>query len=220
MFIGHYGVAFAARAAKPAIPLWQLFVAVQLVDFAWAGFVMAGIEKVRIIPGFMEGSNLDLHHMPWTHSMVASLIWSVAAGAVYMVLKRGGHALIAGIIIAAAVFSHWLTDLIVHAPDLSIFPGGPKYGFGLWNSLLWSQMLEVGLLLVGAAIYMANTRAKTTIGKFAPWALVAFMLIVQAYSHMPTETAPSVQQFAITALAAYTVLALLAWAADRTREPA
>lgn len=217
MFVGHYAAAFAARAAKPAVPLGVLFVAAQLVDFAWAGFVITGVEHVRIIPGFMEGSNLDLHHMPWTHSMVASLVWSVAAGAIYMVLRRGSGALSAGIIVAAAVFSHWLTDLIVHAPDLAIYPGGEKYGFGLWNSLLWSQIVEIGLLLVGTAIYMAKTRAKSTIGKIAPWAFIAFLLAVQAYSHMPVETAPSAQQFAITALVSYTLLALLAWAVDRTR---
>ena len=103
MFIGHYGAAFAARAAKPAIPLWQLFVAVQLVDFAWAGLVLVGIEKFDVTPGFMEASILDLHHMPYTHSLVAALIWAIAAGGLYAALRRGGNAFTAGLIIAAAI---------------------------------------------------------------------------------------------------------------------
>ena len=220
MFIGHYAAAFAARAVKPAVPLWLLFVAVQLVDFAWAAFIIAGVEHVRIEPGLMAASNLDLYHMPWTHSLVAAIVWSIAAGAVYMVIRRGGSALMAGIIVAAAVFSHWLADLIVHAPDLAIYPGGPKVGFSLWNSLLWSQVLEVGLLLVGFAIYMAKTTAGTAVGRFGPWALIVFMLAVQAYSHMPIETAPPIQQFAITALVGYSVLSLLAWLVDRKRAAA
>jgi hypothetical protein len=32
MFIGHYGPSFALKAIRPAIPLWLLFIAVQLVD--------------------------------------------------------------------------------------------------------------------------------------------------------------------------------------------
>src|SRR5438876_137067 len=32
MFVGHYGISFAAKKAEPAIPLWVLFIAVQLLD--------------------------------------------------------------------------------------------------------------------------------------------------------------------------------------------
>jgi hypothetical protein len=30
----------------------------------------------------------------------------------------------------AVVFSHWLLDLLVHRPDLELYPQGPKLGFG------------------------------------------------------------------------------------------
>jgi hypothetical protein len=46
MFIGHYGVSFAAKAIKPSIPLWVLFLAAQIVDVFWAIIVLLGIEKV------------------------------------------------------------------------------------------------------------------------------------------------------------------------------
>ena len=36
MFIGHYGPSFVGKVAKPAIPLWVLFLSVQLVDIAWS----------------------------------------------------------------------------------------------------------------------------------------------------------------------------------------
>ncbi|MCF6329340.1 MAG: hypothetical protein L3J02_06035 [Henriciella sp.] len=220
MFIGHYTTAFAARAIKPAIPLWQLFVAVQLVDFAWAGLVLVGIEKVRVTKGFMEASMLDLHHMPYTHSLVAALVWAVAAAIVYALLRRGANKWMAGLVIGLAVFSHWLADLIVHGPDLALYFGGPKVGFGLWNSMLWSNVVELGALLIGATIYLAYTRPKGIWGRISPALLIAFMVAVQLYSHIPTETPPAVPQFAITALITYSLLAVLAWAVDRTREPA
>ena len=220
MFIGHYAAAFAARAVKPAIPLWQLFVAVQLVDFAWAGLVLAGIEKMRVTKGFMEASMLDLHHMPYTHSLVAVVVWAIAAGVLYAALRRGADKWMAGAIIAGAVFSHWLTDLIVHGPDLALYFGGPKVGLGLWNSLLWSNVVEIGLLLIGAALYLANTKPKGPVGRFAPFALVGFMIAVQLYNHLPVDHPPAVPQFAIMGLIAFSLLAFLAWLADRTREPA
>jgi hypothetical protein len=49
MFVGHYGVSFAAKRVAPMIPLWALFIAVQLLDVFWAPFVLLGIEKVRIV---------------------------------------------------------------------------------------------------------------------------------------------------------------------------
>lgn len=51
MFVGHYSVAFAVKSDRNKIPLWVLFVAVQLLDFLWAPLVLLGIENVRIVPG-------------------------------------------------------------------------------------------------------------------------------------------------------------------------
>src|SRR2546430_7667753 len=45
-------------------------------DLLWAPAVLAGIEHVRIVPGFLPASSLDLYDMPWTHSLVMALIWS------------------------------------------------------------------------------------------------------------------------------------------------
>ena len=218
MFVGHYAAALAARSIKPAIPLWQLFVAVQLVDFAWAALVLAGIEKVRLRPGFMEASILDLHHMPYTHSLPAVLIWAIAAGLLYAVFVRQSQRWAAGLIIAAAVFSHWLTDLIAHGPDLALWFGGPKVGFGLWNSLLWTQIVELGLLAIGGALYIAYTKPKGLIGRIAPVLLLGFMAALQIYNHLPVDHPPPIPQFAWLALFGFTLLTVLAWATDRTRQ--
>lgn len=49
MFVGHYGVALAAKTGRNRIPLWVLFVAVQLLDFIWAPLVLRVIEKGRVL---------------------------------------------------------------------------------------------------------------------------------------------------------------------------
>ena len=51
MFLGHFGLAFAARKASPAISLGALFLACQFADLLWPTLVLAGIERVEIEPG-------------------------------------------------------------------------------------------------------------------------------------------------------------------------
>ncbi|MBI1391640.1 MAG: hypothetical protein GC152_02755 [Alphaproteobacteria bacterium] len=229
MFVGHYSAALALKAARPPAPLWALFVAVQLVDFAWAGLVMAGVEKVRIVPGFLAASNLDLYFMPYTHSLPGALAWSAAAGGIVAMIWRNGRGLAAGAIVGAAVFSHWALDFIVHAPDLPLYPGGPKVGLGLWNSLVASQAIEIGALAVGMLIYLAATKAKTSggpggssgrtsaMGLIAPLGLFAALVGLQAYSLFGAPPPASTFEFAATALFAYAALAVLAGLVDLTR---
>src|SRR5436309_14820801 len=127
MFVGHYSVAFAARTERNKIPLWVLFVAVQLLDFLWAPFVLLGIEKVRIVPGITASSPLDLYYMPYTHSLIAALLWSaVAFGAYRLLAPRGGSK--AALIVGAAVLSHWVLDLLVHRHDLHLYDHTAKVG--------------------------------------------------------------------------------------------
>ena len=119
MFVGHYGPSFAGKAVKNSIPLWVLFVAVQLLDVFWSIFVLLGIEKVRIVPGITKTNPLDFYYMPYTHSLDGALVFAVAAGLVYWLLRRAdgwpGAA-----VISTAVFSHWILDLVVHRPDLPL----------------------------------------------------------------------------------------------------
>lgn len=56
MFIGHYGVSFAVKRFPPRTSLGTLFFAVQLLDVLFAIFMMAGVEKLRIVPGVQEES--------------------------------------------------------------------------------------------------------------------------------------------------------------------
>src|SRR6202163_4903824 len=119
MFVGHYGPSLAAKAARNSIPLWVLFIAVQLLDVFWSFFVLLGIEKVRIVPGITATNPLDLYYMPYTHSLVAAILWSLAASAAYRSFRRGDGWLGAGLV-GGAVFSHWVLDLLVHRPDLAL----------------------------------------------------------------------------------------------------
>src|SRR5881396_1341752 len=152
MFVGHYGVSFAAIKAEPTIPLWVLFIAVQLLDVLWAPFVLLGIEKVRIVPGFTASNPLDLYYMPYTHSLVAAIGWSVVAFLVYRAVRPVPPR--AAAIVGLAVFSHWVLDFLVHRPDLPLYDNTAKVGLGLWNLPALALGLEAASLFGGMWLYL------------------------------------------------------------------
>lgn len=156
MFVGHYSVAFALKNERNQIPLWVLFVAVQFLDYIWAALVLLGIEKMRLIAGFMAGSQLDAYYMPYSHSLIAVLIWSAIAAAIY---KRGWQSSTsAALLVAVAVVSHWGLDLIAHPPDLPIYGNNWKLGLGLWNYRGLAFGIEIGLLALGVILYLCRNR--------------------------------------------------------------
>jgi hypothetical protein len=213
MFIGHYGPAFGAKAAAPRIPLWVLFVAVQFLDVVWTILVLCGVEKLRIVPGLMQGSALDLYYMPYTHGLFGALALSVlfaAAVAAFYSEQRGRVFLVC----ALAVFSHWILDLVVHRPDLWIYDG-VKLGFGLWRWIWISLPLELATLLAGAWLYARFVPARRG-GNIWLWLFVAAMAAVELYvAFGPQPASPAAE--AQSALTAYGALALLAAIVDQTR---
>lgn len=203
MFVGHYGVSFAARSSQAPVPLWVLFIAVQLLDVAWAPLVLLGIEKVRIVPGITASNPLDLYYMPYTHSLVAAVIWSAGAFGVYRLTRRqGGTA--SSLIVAGAVFSHWALDFLVHRSDLPVYDNAAKVGLGLWNLPALAFGLEAALLFFGMWLYFrksARRRAATT-------AFGVIMLAIQAYIFFGPPPA-SDKSVAATALVSYVVFAIV-----------
>jgi len=213
MFVGHYGVAFAAKRMAPLVPLWTLFMAVQLLDVAWAPLVLLGVEKVRIVPGITATNPLDLYHMPYTHSLVGALLWSAAGYAVYR-LVRAHERVIGALVVAAAVFSHWVLDLLVHRPDLPLYDDTAKVGLGLWNFPRLAFGLEAACLFAGVWLYLdAGARRGTATVTFA-----FVMLAIQAFIFFGPPPASDVA-IASTALLSYATFAgvarLLEGKADR-----
>jgi len=223
LFTGHYSFSFAGRALAgksgdqendKRIPLWLLFIAVQFIDVLWSIFVLLGIEKVRIVPGITASNALDLYYMPYTHSLLGVLFWSLLAFAMcqFVPALRGKRT---GLILAAAVFSHWILDLIVHRPDLALYDSVGKMGFGLWNYRGAAFALEMAVLLCGAAMLYRTAAHKVRLAGF-----VAFLAALQVFGTFFFPPPPSDHAAAITALALYVVLALMAWWVDRPRTAA
>ena len=216
MFVGHYSVAFAVKTEENKIPLWVLFVAVQLLDFLWAPFVLLGIEKVRIVPGITATSPLDLYYMPYTHSLVGALVWSGVTFFIYKLVAGARASNAAALVVAIAVFSHWILDLIVHRPDLAIYDDTLKVGFGLWNYRAIEFGLEIGLLVIGMIIYLKRNSAVAR--KAAVIIFVLVLILIQAGNTFTGRRPISSDRvFAITALIFYTVFAGVAFFLEKRR---
>ena len=213
MFIGHYGPAFAAKPIQKSVPLWLLFVAVQWMDFCWSVLVLLGVEKVRIIPGFTQGSTLDLYYMPYTHGLIGASILALVSGVVAAQFF-GNRKTLTAAVVAGAVFSHWLLDLVVHVPDLPLIGDHMKVGFGLWRHVAISLPLEIITLFIGAWIYDRNRPGKK--GRAIFWVFIVAMAAVQAGTQFMVVR--SGQEEAITALVAYLLLAALAGGVEAVRK--
>lgn len=204
MFVGHYAPSFAfARPAR--VPLWVLFLAAQFVDILWASLVLAGVERVRLVPGFTASSPLVLEYMPYSHSLTATLGWALLLGALgSMVWERRG-----GLFIGGTVVAHWLLDLLVHVPDLPLYGNRLKVGLGLWNYPVLSFLIEAALLLLAVAVYARGARLASPF-----WIFALAMLLMQVSSFfLPLPETPDA--FAVMALSNYTGLAVVAGLLER-----
>lgn len=175
MFIGHYGVALGAKRAAPRTSLGTLILAAQFADELWPILLLLGVERVRIVPGLMAANSLDFVDYPITHSLLMSVVWAALFGLVYFAIRRYRTG---AWIVGAAVLSHWFFDLVVHRPDLPLWPGSStRVGLGLWNSVPITMILEFGIFLTGLAIYLRSTRARDRIGSWGLWSMAAVLII-------------------------------------------
>jgi membrane-bound metal-dependent hydrolase YbcI (DUF457 family) len=208
MFTGHFAAAIAAKAVAPRAPLWVYIGASQFVDIIWSGLIIAGIEKV----GFdetLKGSPLDLYYMPYTHSLPAALGWSLLAALVARRWWPGGTAAMVGLV----TFSHWLTDFLVHRPDLPLGFTAPKLGLGLWNYPAAEMALEIGLLGLATGMWVAQ-RVR---GRQAAWPALVFLGFLVALQIFASTGAGATTAAALgqSALLAYGAVILVAALVDR-----
>ena len=219
MFIGHYGVAFAARAIERRVPLWAYFIAVQWVDILWCVLVLLGVERVHIEPGVNPSGPLVFDYYPYSHSLFAGVLWGLAAFSVYLLVTRARDAQRAGLALGLAVFSHWVLDFLVHLPDLDLVSESYKVGLGLWRYPAIEIAIELVLIVAGLILYFRSRPAVSTPRRIALVALCVTIGVVQLVGDYGPPP-PSVKAMAAAGLALYLTFAALARAAEGpAREP-
>ena len=215
MILGHYGVAFAAKRVAPRTSLGTFAFAAQWLDELWPILVLAGIERVRVVPRLMAANPLDFEYYPFSHSLAGAIVWSVLFGGIYYAMRRDGRS--AGIV-GLLVLSHWILDLPMHRPDLQLWPGSAaRVGLGAWRSIPLTIVLEMGVFGAGLAVYLRTTRTRDRIGRWALWAMVVVLVLIFV-SGFTSAPPPNGRAVALGALGLWLFVPWSYWI-DRHRVP-
>jgi membrane-bound metal-dependent hydrolase YbcI (DUF457 family) len=213
MFIGHFGLGFAAKAAAPRTSLGTLFLAAQWLDLVWPTLLLGGVERVLIDPSLPGLTPLVFVHYPYTHSLAAVTVWALLLGGAYFGLTRYARG---ALVVSALVASHWLLDAIVHRADLPLaFDGATRIGLGLWQGAPAAAIaLEVLIFIAGVLVFWRVFASEASRG--ARWgvaALVAFLALTHL-GNLFGPPPPSVQAIAWVGQAQW-LLVLAGYALDR-----
>lgn len=217
MFAGHVGAALALKRAERRVNLGVLILAALLLDVLLWLFVLAGFEQV-IVPADYASRHYVTFVFPYSHSLAASLVWSILAGALTWVATAGwvGGRGWATVVVAAAVFSHFLLDFLVHIPELPLLgEASPKVGLGLWNQMPVALMLEVLITAGGLLVFLRGV----TLGRGRTIGLVGLVVFVTALTVAGMTVAPappSIPQVAISSVVGVLLVAAIGGWLDRS----
>ena len=215
MFLGHFAMAYGAKRLAPRASLGTLFAAAQLPDVVWPWLVIGGVEHATIAPGDTAFTPLRFDSYPVSHSLVTVALWGAAFGAVHFWRQRRR---LDAVVLALLVVSHWVLDFVSHRPDMPLWPGGPKLGLGLWNSVSATIVVELLLFATGLWLCVSATRPRDGLGRRGFVALAGLLLVIYAVN-ATSPPPPSMDAVGwVGALGGILFVALAAWI-DRHREP-
>jgi hypothetical protein len=206
MFAGHIGVALAIGRAERRVNIGVFIASALLLDLVLWLFVLLGWESVAIPSNFASTHQADFV-FPYSHGLLASLVWSAlaAAGAWRAYGPLGAARARASLLVAAAVFSHWLLDALVHRPEMPLVGvTSLQLGLGLWGRMPVALLAEAAIVITGMVLFIQGGRLSR--GKLV--AISTLSLIVLAFTVTGMTLAPPPPS--VLAMAGSSLLTLLA----------
>jgi membrane-bound metal-dependent hydrolase YbcI (DUF457 family) len=179
MFIGHFAPAIALASRRDSPGLATLCLGAQFVDIAFFGFVLTGVEKMRLTPGITRMMPLDLYHMPYTHSLVGTLVFAVLFACLVFFSVAPDKRKPAAAIGAIAVLSHWFLDVLVHSNDMTLAGGNNRFGLALWNNPALEIPLELGLVGASIWLYFRATKPVRRSSNRSLWLFLGLLVLMQ-----------------------------------------
>jgi hypothetical protein len=102
-------------------------------------------------------------------------VWGILLAGPFYLWRRN---LRGALLLFGVVLSHWVLDAISHRPDMQFAPGVQAcLGFGLWNSLPATLIVEGGLWILAIITYVGATRSRGLTGNLAFWPVAAFLTL-------------------------------------------
>jgi membrane-bound metal-dependent hydrolase YbcI (DUF457 family) len=212
MFVGHFAVGLAAKPLAPRVSLAILILAATLADVLWIVFLVTGLERVEITPGLMAANSLNLVSVPFSHSLLMDAVWGLLCAGIYFLARHDSRG---AWVIAAAVVSHWVLDVVTHRPDMQLLPWvDTRVGLGLWNSPAATLLVEGLLWFTAIVLYVRATRAKGRAGRHGFWPMIVVLTALWLVS-LRGDPPPSLGALARVNTVFFAIV--LAWAAWMNR---
>ena len=214
MGIGHAALALGASRAAPRINAGVLIFAAFMADFLLGIFAALGMEQAHVPPDFATRHYLTFT-FPYSHGMVALLGWGLLFGAMCCWVTRQDRVRVFWVI-AALVFSHFILDGLVHAPELPLLgQNSPKLGLALWDHMPLELTIESLMALAGLVTYWM-LRGGTQVGR---WGMAAFVVLLTAltWTQLFSTTPPTNSELISSWIIAPIVFSAIPYAFDRTR---
>ena len=208
MFLGHFAVGFGSQRFAPRVPLPILLIAALFSDILGPTLSLLGWEHARIAPGRTQFVPLDLYDIPWSHSLLTTVIWATVLALIYWLAQTD---VIGSIVIWLDAASHWMLDWITHRPDLPLAPGmAAHYGLGLWNSIAGTMAVEIGMFGLAMWMYTLSTEPQDRVGKYMLISYSVALLLV--YVSIPFSSPPTIiRQMDFASLSSTIVFVNWAW---------
>lgn len=212
----------AVGRAERRANLGVLVFAAFLLDLVLWVLVLLGWESATI-PADFDTTHQPAFVFPYSHGLLASIGWSALAGiATFLCYPRLNQArLRVAALVSAAVFSHWLLDALVHAPELPVAgPTSTKVGFWLWQTMPVALSMEAFIALAGLCLFLSGASLSPT---KKLWVSVLSILIVGFTVAGMTVAPPPPSAAAMAASSLGTIVlvsALAAWLGRLSHEPA
>jgi len=219
MFAGHVGAGLAIGRLERRINVGVFIFAAVLIDFMLWLFVLLGWESL-VIPADFSATHQPDFVFPYSHGLLAGIAWSALAGAAaflwYTRLK--GARFRAAVLVAAAVFSHWLLDALVHVPELPVAgERSEKVGLGLWQ--IMPVALAVEALIATAGLFLFLSGAGISRAKKIWLAVLCLVVLVSTLLGM-TVAPPPPSAIAMAGTSLVTIAVVVALAGWLGRLPA
>lgn len=213
MFVGHFAAGMIAKRIEPKISLGTFVLAAVLADIVCFVLLLFGIEYFIAIPGVTYNPNFGF--IPWSHSLAMMMFWGIFLAAIHFLFRESARMFW---ILFAVVVSHWPLDVISHRHDMQLAPSTSfNFGFGLWNSLPATIVVEGGFWAVAIFLYLRATQSRTRLGLVIFWIGVLLITLI-GLSNPKQGIDPDVGRAGFGGLIVFGIFVAWAYLADRFRE--
>jgi hypothetical protein len=216
MLVGHIGAGLLVKRFEPRLNLGAVLLAALFADLLLWTLMIFGVESLGT-PATAGSARFFTFDFPYSHGLVASVIWSVLAAAAGWFIAARGAARRSKLALALslAVFSHFMLDLIVHVPDLPLVgQGSPKLGLGLWREMPIALAIELTLAAVALVLYLGSARPARAKALLVVGTVAVAAVLTAVGPYVPGEPPPP-NVLALSSLLTLCVMVLLGFVADR-----